>query len=179
MQWRTGEICSVMPKASRIQLNGRDLSYLLVRSNQCTGGICKHLETRHKSRLLHRLMHIYVSLCTHVCAIVQLVPCILEEKWMTLFHWLMSFHFFLLNIFSGDGKSYKDWKKSHNISSRISSLVKTFPDKSNYLFVCLFVYVWDFCFTLWYTCTVMDPSMTILQQYHQTLNVDKKWDAKF
>ena len=56
-----------MPITSRIQLNGRDLSHLLVRSNQCTGGICKHLETRHKSRLLHRLMHIYVIVHAHLC----------------------------------------------------------------------------------------------------------------
>ena len=80
VQWRIGEICSVMPKTSRIQLNGRDLSYLLVRSNQCTGGICKHLETRHKSRLLHRLMHIYVSLCVHICAIVHISTMYFRRK---------------------------------------------------------------------------------------------------
>ena len=80
MQWRTGEICYVMPKTSRIQLNGRDLSYLLIRSNQCTGGIRKHLETRHKSRLLHRLMHIYVSLCMHICAIVHISSMYFRRK---------------------------------------------------------------------------------------------------
>lgn len=132
-----------MPKTSRIQLNGRDLSSLLVRSNKCTGGIYKQLETRHKSRLLLRLMHIDVSLCTHIFTIVHISSKYFRRKVndSPLLIIVISFFFF----------KYLFWrpkKLQKNGGKAIISLVGYFHCSSQFLirmitflFACLYMCV--------------------------------------
>jgi hypothetical protein len=126
----------VIPKTARVQLNSSDLCKLLVRSNQYTGSICKHLETRHKNRLSLRLMHIYVSLCMHICTIVHISSKYVRKNSWHHFTNYCHFIFFSLSNFSYDLISCNNGEKS------IVSAVDIFiGHHDSFLFASVYVYV--------------------------------------